>query len=480
MRTIFMTIPDWFSARNIIQTDAFKIMKSQEDLRIVVFSPFAGGKSCLEDLPGVKGENVIFKDQARYLPNPIERLFRKMQELIVFNINYVENVWFKEKYLMKENLLLYSFFEVLKRILGKKKFLLRYLDSMDWFLASFKHSKYLEPFRKYKPCLVFSTNMLRHTDWKLAQTARRAGVPVISMVANWDHLTKGILPQSHLVIAWSEFNRRELMSYYGYRPEQIAIVGIPHQDYFSRMNSLEARRKIRAELGLGKEKLVLYTTARGIYYEPEIVEILCEAVKKGEIKFPIHIHVRVHPEDDYARYKNIQEKYREFVSFEGGGKTLVSRTYSVEAQTEMDRRRRMWLPDEKDMIHYAELLYACDVAVNIASSVTLDSAAVDKPTINMAFDGYQERPFIESTRRYFYTTHYKVVARSGGVRIAKTPNELVQFINMYLENPRLDREGRKKIVEESGGPLDGKCGRRIARSVLEFLKKTSGWTRCRR
>ncbi|MEM3185025.1 MAG: hypothetical protein QXW92_05155, partial [Candidatus Hadarchaeales archaeon] len=75
MRTIFMTIPDWFSARNIIQTDAFRILKSQEDLRIVVFSPFAGGRSCLEDLPGVKGENVIFEDQARYLPNFVERLF---------------------------------------------------------------------------------------------------------------------------------------------------------------------------------------------------------------------------------------------------------------------------------------------------------------------------------------------------------------------------------------------------------------------
>ncbi|MEM1874191.1 MAG: CDP-glycerol glycerophosphotransferase family protein, partial [Candidatus Hadarchaeales archaeon] len=352
--------------------------------------------------------------------------------------------------------------------------LLRYLDSLDWLLASPKHSRYLELFRKYKPDLVFSTNILRHTDWKLVQTARRAGVPVISMVANWDHLTKGILPPSDFVIAWSEFNRKELMSYYGYHPNQIAIVGIPHQDYFVRVNPEEAKRKIRTELGLKEEKLILYTTARSIYYEPEIVEILCEAVRKGEINFPVHVHVRVHPEDNYARYRHIEEKYGDFVTFEGGGKTLVPRVYSVKAQTEMDTRGKMWLPDEGDMIHYAELLYSCDVAVNIASSVTLDSVAVDKPTVNIAFDGYRERPFIESTRRYFYTTHYKVVAKSGGVKIARNPKELVDFINMYLENPELDREGRRKIVEESGGPIDGKCGERIAKAVLEFLKKTSG------
>ena len=472
MRTIFMTIPDWFAARNILQTDAFKMMRSRGDLRIVIFGPFAGGRSCLEDLPGVKGENVFFEDQARYMPDLPERVLRKMQELIVFNVNYVENIWFRDMYLMRSNLFLFSAQEVAKKVLGKKRWLLGPLDSLDWRLAWAKHPRYIEPFRRYRPDLVFSTNMLRHTDWKLVQTARRLGVPVVSMVANWDHLTKGLLPPSDFVIAWSEFNRRELMTYYGYRPEQIAIVGIPHQDYFVRVNPAEAREKVRRELGVREgEKLVLYTTARFIYYEPEIVEILCRAVREGRIRFPVHVHVRVHPEDRYERYRHIEEEYRDFVTFEGGGKTLVPRVYSVKAQTEVDVRGRMWLPDEGDMIHYAELLYAAGVAVNIASSVTLDAVALDKPTVNIAFDGYVERPFIVSTRRYFHTTHYKTVARSGGVRIARSPDELVEFVNMYLENPALDREGRRRIVEESGGPLDGKCGERIARAVLGFLEK---------
>jgi len=469
-----MTIPDWFAARNIVQTDAFRILESQKDLRIVIFSPFAGGRACLEDMLERKGDNIIFEDQARYLPDLAEKIFRKMQELIVFNINYVENVWFKEMYLMRENLLLYSSLEVAKRILGKKRFLLKHIDSLDWLLASYKHEKYLEPFRRYRPDLVFSTNFLRHTDWKIVQTARKVGVPVISMVANWDHLTKGVLPPSDFVIAWSEFNRKELVTYYGYRPDQIAIVGIPHQDYFVKVNPEEARRKIRRELKLEEgKKLILYTTARSVYYEPEIVEILCEACRKGEIRFPVHIHVRVHPEDNYARYRHIEEKYGDFVTFEGGGKTLVPRAYSAKHQTEMDTRGRMWLPDREDMIHYAELLYACDVAVNIASSVTLDSVALDKPTVNIAFDGYRERPFMESARRFFYTTHYKSVARSGGVRIARSPAELVEFINMYLEKPELDREGRRRIVEESGGPIDGKCGERIATAVLKFLESSA-------
>jgi len=31
----------------------------------------------------------------------------------------------------------------------------------------------------------------------------------------------------------------------------------------------------------------------------------------------------------------------------------------------------------------------------------------------------RKRPFVESTRKYFHTTHYKTVARSGGVRTAE-------------------------------------------------------------
>ena len=122
---------------------------------------------------------------------------------------------------------------------------------------------------------------------------------------------------------------------------------------------------------------------------------------------------------------------------------------------EMDVRGRMWLPDEGDMIHYTELLYAADVVINVASSITLDYVALDRPTANIAFDGYMKIPFIDSTRRHFYTTHYKTVAWSRGVRIAMSPDELVEFVNMYFGNYAIDREGRRRIMEKSGGRWTG-------------------------
>ncbi|HDI12583.1 MAG TPA: hypothetical protein ENF64_00530 [Hadesarchaea archaeon] len=127
------------------------------------------------------------------------------------------------------------------------------------------------------------------------------------------------------------------------------------------------------------------------------------------------------------------------------------------------------------MVHYANLIACTDVAINRASSVTLDAVAMDVPTINIAFDLISERgaervSFDWSTSIFGFT-HYEFIPKSGGVRLANSPEELISHINTYLDNPKLDSEGRKKIVAEHCGPQDGKCGERIGKFILDFLRE---------
>jgi hypothetical protein len=58
--------------------------------------------------------------------------------------------------------------------------------------------------------------------------------------------------------------------------------------------------------------------------------------------------------------------------------------------------------------------------------------------------------------------------KTGGVRIARNVDELIKFINMYLSNPKLDSEGRKRIVREQCYKVDGRVGERIAKYILGF------------
>jgi CDP-glycerol glycerophosphotransferase (TagB/SpsB family) len=189
-----------------------------------------------------------------------------------------------------------------------------------------------------------------------------------------------------------------------------------------------------------------------------VIEIICEAIKKGEIKYPSHLHVRFHPRDNFERHEKLK-KYGDIISFEKPGKSATQEKYE-------------WNPDEKDMLHFANLLHHSDVAVNVCSTVTIDAAAFGTPVINVAFDGYERKPYWDSVVRYYDYTHYLDIVKTGGAKIAKNKDELIDYINEYLKNPNLDGSGRKRIVEEMCYKLDGKSGERITRYILNFLNES--------
>ena len=470
MKTIFITITGGYGIRNILRTDAFKILKSNKNLRIVVVVPFFKNKNLIAEF---EGENIFFEDLARYQPNIIERVLKKMAEIVLFNINYAGTIKLKEMMLKKKNHFKYILLKLVKKIIGKNRNLIKALENFDVFLAKYKSRRYRHPFEKYVPSLVFTTDFLHPCEWALVKTARQCRVPIISMIANWDHFTKGRMPRADRAIVWNEFNKKQLIEYYGYTPSDILVAGIPHQDYFvCAKDKLLSKKEFLKSIGVKEDKkLITYTTAAGGgRSEGDILDIISKAVKNGEIKYPSHVHVRLHPEDYLGHYDGLK-KYGDIITFEGAGKTIDERFMpSATAMFASRARPEMWCPDEEDMIHYTSLLSSSNVLINVASSVTLDAVALDKPTVNIAFDGYAKKEFAESNARYFMFTHYEFIPQSGGARIARNADELVEFINMYLDNPKLDSEGRKKIVAEHCGKLDGKCGERIARYILDFLK----------
>lgn len=471
MKTIFITITGGYGIRNIIRTDAFKILKSNKNLRIVVFAPFQAKKI----IPEREGKNVFFEDLGKYRPNIVERTLKKMAEMVYFNINYAGTIKIKERMLKHRNRFKYFSLRLVKKILGKDRNLIKALEDFDAILSKYKCQRYKCSFEKYKPSLVFTTDFLHPNEWGLVKTARQCQVPIISMIANWDHFTKGRMPKADKAIVWNEFNKRQLIEYDGYNPSDILVAGIPHQDYFAHLkDKFLPKKKLLKSLGIiGDKKLITYTTAAvsGSRYEQDILQIICEAIKNGKIKKPSHLHVRVHPVDDFSRYEKLKE-YKDITTFETAGKSYIDQRF-LPSKTPMFASRarpKIWCPDEKDMLHYANLVSRSDVLINVASSVTLDAAALDKPVVNIAFDGYAKKKFIESNARWFMFTHYEYIPKSGGARIAKSADDLINSINMYMDNPKLDCGGRKRIVKEHGGKLDGQCGERIAKFILNFLE----------
>ena len=132
--------------------------------------------------------------------------------------------------------------------------------------------------------------------------------------------------------------------------------------------------------------------------------------------------------------------------------------------------RRRWDPTWSDMIQLAQTLYHSDVLVNVASTISLDAAYLDKPIVCVAFDGNDRRKsYFESCRRIYDFTCWQNVVRCGGVRIATTRDEVVHWINVYFDNPSWNSEGRRRIKQEQAYFYDGRSAQRMAKIVLREL-----------
>jgi hypothetical protein len=72
--------------------------------------------------------------------------------------------------------------------------------------------------------------------------------------------------------------------------------------------------------------------------------------------------------------------------------------------------------------------------------------------------------------RYYDWDHYRPVIASGGVRIARTPRELMDLIRSYVHQPAQDREQRAELAREMcGGAPERAVGR-----FVEIIRDTVG------
>ena len=103
------------------------------------------------------------------------------------------------------------------------------------------------------------------------------------------------------------------------------------------------------------------------------------------------------------------------------------------------------------------------------SSLAIDASVFDVPIINYCLKSKQKLKPLRNPNWMYELTHYQNILGSEGVRVARNKEELLEWINKYLNNSELDKEGRKRIVREQCWKMDGKAGERTANFLLKFL-----------
>ncbi len=456
MKTIFISSFHPFISKNILNTDVFKILQQKNDLKIILLAP-AIMKDFFED--NYRSENVIIEniDLAPFQNSRSNIFFSKVAFFFVYNH------WIRHRrgeYLNTHqgfyNLAKFHVFMILTWFLSGHKIINKIFRFFDWHFSA--GDFYKDYFEKYKPDLVFSTDVYDDFDQALIKEAKVKKVFVVGMVRSWDNnISKGLmrcLPDR--LIVNNEIIRKEAVEIHNYPEKNIFVSGLPQFDDYLKA-PFKSREDFFKSVGgdSGKKTILFSPGSREISADANMV--ICQAFKtakeNGVLPKDIQFFVRNHP----TRPDKALEKFKDDPDFIVEMPGIIKNSGKFLEFSMQDNR------------HLIDTIYYSDVVIWIVTSIGLDSLVFNKPQIAINFDGLKPKPYWSSIRRFNDEEHMLSFFKTGAAKLAQSPDNLIACVKEYLKNPSIDCEGRKKAVLQQLWKLDGKSSERIANFILSFL-----------
>jgi CDP-Glycerol:Poly(glycerophosphate) glycerophosphotransferase len=327
------------------------------------------------------------------------------------------------------------------------------------------HARAEELFDRYRPALLLASSPgLIFAEIPLLRTAVRRGVLSVAVDPSWDNFTNKIVPVRRVdrLIVWNELMKQQAIELHGYRPEDVRLSGPPHWDLYFRSRAGATREAFFQRLGADtSRKLVTLTTSpRELYpHFDHVIRVLSRAMAEGRWPYPCQLLVRVHPRDDLDRYAEFVNSPHVIIEKPFRSTVRAGDGMAIDITAESQQ-------------HLADTLRHSDVIVQVASTIAVEASIFDTPVVNVSFDGETPSEWTQSARRYLRFTHFVNVTRVGAVKVADTPEALVESVGRYLADPTLDAEGRRQVVREQCQFLDGRSSERLASFVIDALAET--------
>ncbi len=452
MKTIFITCFHSIISKNILSTDALKVLQEKPELKIVILVP-DHKKEVFERYfqhPRVSFEGVDVDILTKYKSIGF---LHSIARLLV-DSHYL---WYKRQERLNQSKGFIGQVKYWAELLAVKLFTRNSIAHslfrcLDWMVSPHVFDRY---FTEYGPDLVFSTDLFDKLDVLLLREAKRRNIKTIGMVRSWDNCySKGLLRiiPDKILVNNSEIES-ELLTLHDVEKCQIEIVGLPQFDFFLNKQAMPWG-DFAKKMGLNPNYRQILFSPLGAplsYIDCEVLDILKEAIQKKVLPEDIQFLVRLHPGRELPMGSFIPDNHFIF------DKPGVGEGKDVEFRPE-------------DVDHLFDSIYHSKVIIWVATTLGIDALVLDKPQIVANFDGRQKKPYIDSVRRYHDEDHMKKMLDLGGIKVARSLEEMIESLKNYLNDHSLDREERKMIVDQQIQFMDGQSGKRIACSILKELR----------
>ena len=329
-------------------------------------------------------------------------------------------------------------------------------------------------FRKYNPTMLIVSSLGYMIDPLIMRAAKRHGCDVVSIPHSWDNTStkdyRGGDPDH--VITWNEIMKREVNVFHDIPEESIHVGGIAHWDmYFNGEFEPGLRSEFFSANGLSQDrKLIFFGTSDPVMFTRtfDVIEELVGAMEEGRFLFPCQLLVRLHQVyllPDKKRGGRFIDRFRERIeTLENRAGNLVSFTDPTIKVLNDDID--MPIEDMRDM---ARSLHHSDLMLTEYSTLMIEGAIFDLPVINVGLHNFWDTEGPALLAENF--THLRRILRTGATRNAHTMDQLVEYINYYLEDPSEDGDKRRKLVAQEVTTNPGHAGRNIAEYIAELVER---------
>lgn len=461
MKTLFVSITHGFQARDLLRTAVLRTLLAA-GVKVVILTPNYRDPYFVREFnhPGVSLE-PLHTETGR-----LESAMAAFRRYVLADLKLNRTINALNERFHRARSPRYVCVRGLNAVFGRLPLLRKlWLQLEAW---CFPGREYDDVFRRYRPDLVVTGSPgSLPADAHLLRCAKRHGVPTACVVLSWDNLTsKGhmaAIPDQ--LIVWNQIMQREAADYHHYPSHRVHVAGVSHFDVYGRPSKAGTRQRFCHDLGLDPSRalITLGTVTPWLFpHNAEIAEILASAVASDRFCRRAQLVVRLHPQVMNAGTQHTEniDRFRQ----------IAAAFPHVHLDLPAVRSESlMWDVAESDMAHLADLLRYSDVSLNAGSTLTIDSAILDTPIVNIGFDGLATEPPERSVIRIYDFTHFANIVKTRGMRIARSAEEMLSLIDAYLEDPALDREGRQRIVQEQCGVVDGKSALRVASLLLSFM-----------
>lgn len=466
MKTIFFTLSSTASYRNLlffpgsVYDRLWQVATTRQDLRFVFLVPPKDFQKYQQIFAGKLNERCLLEPISVSYPKTfLEKAFYFFYSYFI----YTGTTWqlatlgvrpdeppaggiFK-KYLTPVKFLI-------SRTFGRSR-IMRERFVPFWYKKIFRLRPFFDLFERYQPDLVFLSHLYGRMDTELLAEARRRGVKTMGMASNWDHFDKYYMPHKvQTLLVQSEQMRDFAIRFQGYDPAKLVLVGYPYFDFMVDAQYVWPREKLLQSAGFPMgSKYILYVS--GSAYcpdEPDIIEKILQWADDKKIGEDMRLLIRPYTGGRAKDKEFDEEKYNRF-----------------ETHPRVAFYRKEFWGDMERSIHFMNLMRHADLVIAIYSTAMIEAAALDRPLVGIAFDGYKTRPLQQSIRRFAAREHFQDVWRSGAVRMVESFDALKSAIIDYFNNPQLDAPRRAALRARVCGPTDGKVSERIVEQILHAL-----------